>query len=663
MAALACDLCGGKLVMGAGGVATCEGCGMEYTPERMREKIKENNGAVRTEVPAAAPVDNSPIVANYLSMAKTALDANNNAEAESYANKVIEAQPRHPEAWLIKGKAAGWQTTGRKNRYPESILAWINAYEFASEEEKPAISKEIKTEAENIGHAIVKMECNSFERLQTEENTKDVTNAVSMVEKQLDILKDKTGIEVYTDDFKTILARAVNTAAVNGSNDADNDFGTERSGQTKYKWERYTGSQDRCLTLLDKAYDLSSDDNLCHTISKNYIEIAVAVRDSCSYKYQSGGYYGQDYSFTAKAKEIRTDTIKEWEQKRDKHDPAKRKANSKKALDLYNSSLADKEKKAAIEKYWAEHADEKASLEQERKELGDQSSQLNRALKNNADQNAAKKLEKEISDTRTHMNSLGLFKGKEKKALAAKIEELTTQKNHHESLWNAEQKRIEGELKRISDRQNAINAEFTKDRGRVKAAPAKLLELFPAGDAVVTGQDLLQYFNETLPAGTAVRDKNDEPIVNYSKLLILKGRAMMAALNALLGKDEDVDLNYEDDPDKFKCYRINFTVGKKDTDASFNFTAKSPEGPISPRVYFELEEDKKPQDVCNFLNIVVGTIIGFCPNIDVAALETKIAEAAYGLTSKAELKANGIVCEITGGTKNDLKVALQPEEK
>ena len=660
MAALTCDLCGGKLTMGAGGVATCEGCGMEYTADRLKEKIKENGGAVRAEVPAA-PVDNSPLVDNYLSMAKTAMDANNNAEAESYANKVIEVQPRHAEAWLIKGTAAGWQTTGRKNRYPESILAWINAYNFASEEEKPTISQGIKTDAENIGHAIVKMECNSFASFQSEDNKNDITNALSMVEKQLDTLKEKTEIEVYTSAFKTILARAVNTAAVNGSNDADNDFGTERSGQTKYKWDKYTDAQDRCLELLDKAYDLSSDDNLCHTISKNYIEIGKAVRDSCSYKYQSGGYYGQEYSFTASAKQSRTETISEWEKKRDKHDPAKRKANSKKALELYNSGLADKEKKAAIEKYWAEHADEKAALEQERKELGDKSSQLNRDLKNNADENAAKKLGKEISDTQTHMNSLGLFKGKEKKALAAKIEELTAQKSHHESLWLAEKKRIEGELKKISDRQNAINGEFTKDRGRIKPAPVRLLELFPAGDAVVTGQDLLQYFNDALPAGFAVRDKNGEPIVNYSKLLILKARAMIAAFNALLGKDEDVDMSYDDDPNVTKAYRINFTAGKKDTDASFNFTAKTPESPISGDVYFELEEDKLPKDVCNFLNIVVGTITGFCPDIDVAALESKIADAAYGLVTEAKLKANGIVCEITGGTKNDLKVALKPE--
>ena len=39
MAALVCDLCGGKLIMGAGGVATCDSCGMEYSPERMKEKV------------------------------------------------------------------------------------------------------------------------------------------------------------------------------------------------------------------------------------------------------------------------------------------------------------------------------------------------------------------------------------------------------------------------------------------------------------------------------------------------------------------------------------------------------------------------------------------------------------------------------------------------
>ena len=41
MAALVCDICGGKLVMGSGGIAVCDSCGMEHSPDRMKEKVQE----------------------------------------------------------------------------------------------------------------------------------------------------------------------------------------------------------------------------------------------------------------------------------------------------------------------------------------------------------------------------------------------------------------------------------------------------------------------------------------------------------------------------------------------------------------------------------------------------------------------------------------------
>ena len=41
MEALVCDICGGNLIMGAGGIATCESCGMQYNMERIREKVQE----------------------------------------------------------------------------------------------------------------------------------------------------------------------------------------------------------------------------------------------------------------------------------------------------------------------------------------------------------------------------------------------------------------------------------------------------------------------------------------------------------------------------------------------------------------------------------------------------------------------------------------------
>jgi len=46
MAALTCDICGGKLVMGTGGMAVCDSCGMKYSKERIQEKVKEKKVSV-----------------------------------------------------------------------------------------------------------------------------------------------------------------------------------------------------------------------------------------------------------------------------------------------------------------------------------------------------------------------------------------------------------------------------------------------------------------------------------------------------------------------------------------------------------------------------------------------------------------------------------------
>lgn len=108
MAALVCDICGGKLIMGAGGIAVCDSCGMEYSTDRMKEKVQEIKGIVR--------VDNSHMIKNYLEMAQSAKDVDNNEEAEAYCNKVIEIEPTNYKAWMLKGKAAAWQSSTQKDR-------------------------------------------------------------------------------------------------------------------------------------------------------------------------------------------------------------------------------------------------------------------------------------------------------------------------------------------------------------------------------------------------------------------------------------------------------------------------------------------------------------------------------------------------------------------
>ena len=49
MSALICDICGGKLAVGSGGIAKCDSCDTEHTKERVQEKVQEIKGTVKIE--------------------------------------------------------------------------------------------------------------------------------------------------------------------------------------------------------------------------------------------------------------------------------------------------------------------------------------------------------------------------------------------------------------------------------------------------------------------------------------------------------------------------------------------------------------------------------------------------------------------------------------
>ena len=129
MKQLTCEMCGSTDLIKKDGVFVCQTCGCKYSVEEARKMMAV--GAV--EITGTVKVNNTGLIDSYLQMAENALNSSNNAEAESYANKILEIDPRNYQACFIKGKSSGWQTTGRNNRYPESILNWINAYNYAPE--------------------------------------------------------------------------------------------------------------------------------------------------------------------------------------------------------------------------------------------------------------------------------------------------------------------------------------------------------------------------------------------------------------------------------------------------------------------------------------------------------------------------------------------------
>lgn len=96
-------------------------------------------------------------ISNLLGLARTAQLAGNQEEALGYFNRVLEADPTISEAWLGKGKAAGWQSTLVNIRLNEAIVAFSHAIATAPEPEKPDMTAQAVEEVNRIAVALYGM--------------------------------------------------------------------------------------------------------------------------------------------------------------------------------------------------------------------------------------------------------------------------------------------------------------------------------------------------------------------------------------------------------------------------------------------------------------------------------------------------------------------------
>jgi tetratricopeptide (TPR) repeat protein len=90
-------------------------------------------------------------------MARTALVAGNNAEALGYFNRVLEADPSNSEAWIGKGKAAGWQSSLRNIRLPEMMIAFKHAIATAPEQQRAFTTEAAVQETNRLSTALYKV--------------------------------------------------------------------------------------------------------------------------------------------------------------------------------------------------------------------------------------------------------------------------------------------------------------------------------------------------------------------------------------------------------------------------------------------------------------------------------------------------------------------------
>ena len=99
MAMLVCDVCGGNLQMDAGGkTATCQFCGMQYSVERMREKIQEIRGTVKVEGSVQArQTGTTEDVEQWRVLMHKYLEASDYQNAYDIIGKIMQAAPSDEE--------------------------------------------------------------------------------------------------------------------------------------------------------------------------------------------------------------------------------------------------------------------------------------------------------------------------------------------------------------------------------------------------------------------------------------------------------------------------------------------------------------------------------------------------------------------------------------
>ena len=104
MAALQCEICGGKLMAKSGGLFECEYCGMQYDKTRIQEMVQEIKGTVKVEgtvqVTGTVKVEGSVNIDNYLKRGQMALADGNWESARTFFDEALNINAECSDAYL-----------------------------------------------------------------------------------------------------------------------------------------------------------------------------------------------------------------------------------------------------------------------------------------------------------------------------------------------------------------------------------------------------------------------------------------------------------------------------------------------------------------------------------------------------------------------------------
>jgi len=289
---------------------TCPNCSGEIRLDSTKESgfcLHCGRSVTLEKAVAASKINIQQLAENYQILVNQAFKVENYAEAEVYANKILELNPGNYQAWLDKGRAAGHLSTSQRMRYKEAVGCLLNAYTFATETQKEELKLIINGDFEKTVMATVDFLSRLFENQADRENAERILAWCMDLADSQRSLKEKCGLE---GEFTSVVAARLDKAVRQAWKKQVTPF-TEIKHPNAEQWRAFYQVATYCLMLTRHTIRID-DDNLSAQITraKRIINYNNCLLESCFYIPRSRpSYYGSYYDRVNTLTEVQKEEI------------------------------------------------------------------------------------------------------------------------------------------------------------------------------------------------------------------------------------------------------------------------------------------------------------------------------------------------------------------
>ena len=363
-----------------------------------------------------AVVDKSKDIENYLEIARNAMEAENYREAEEYCNRIIEIDVNNWEAWFIKGKSAGWQSTLDNSRINESVNVFLKMLEVCPNEKKEDLREKCKLELENLLSALLSLRMKQFKYNPNNADYDGLKSDINSILKTTTDFLHRTSI-IYDKFNYTRFAYIIYIGICNAWNEISKDYFSivypSDFDFRKFIDEEYflVEALKIGLVLIENKEDDKETNDLKIDIYSTMISMERKTMDANSYEmnYMSGyKKYVKNLSLTKEAKKKRLQFIGEWTEK------------IQEIKTVWEKKVAEAAEQRKIA-YWKNHTEEKEQLENEKESLVKNIEILNKQIENIPEKKEIIRLNENLNVLKLEKKSISLFKREERKEIQEKI--------------------------------------------------------------------------------------------------------------------------------------------------------------------------------------------------------------------------------------------------